>query len=380
MAKIVIVGPAHPLRGGIATFNERLAIAFMVDGHEVTIFSYSLQYPSLLFPGKTQISDALPPVGVTIRSTINSINPHSWWRTGAEISALEPDIVLVRYWMPFMSPALSTIVSRIKKKTHNSPIILGFIDNALPHERRVGDHFFAQLLFKQLGGFVTMSHKVHTDVASLSSLPVLETPHPLYDNFGERVDRTVALSKLSLPDGVKIFLFFGFIRHYKGLDLLIKALDLLPEDFEDFRLLIAGEFYGGEDEILTLIASSHHAEKIILHSSFIANSQIKYYFSAADAVVQPYRSATQSGVTPLAYHFEVPMIVTDVGGLPDMVPPSLGEVCTPDPSGLAAAMQRILRLDTERFKVAIKDEKSKFQWSTMTDAIVGFAQTLKSKK
>lgn len=368
MSKIIIIGPAHPLRGGLASFNERLARQFTSEGHEVIIYTFSLQYPSILFPGKTQYSDSPKPQDLGIKVAINTINPFNWWKIGHALKNEKADIILVRYWLPFLGPCLGTILRMVKKNKYTK--IVGLIDNALPHEKRPGDSMFTNFFVKPIDVFITMSDYVKNDLRQFTKKKIHFVQHPLYDNFGVKKPSLEAKTTLGLADNVFIFLFFGFIRKYKGLDILIEAFAKISEKNKNFILLIAGEYYAGEEEIKHQISTSPAKEKIITHTHFIKDEEVSNYFSAADCVVQPYRNATQSGVTPLAYHFEVPMIVTNVGSLPDLVPNSLGYVCEANPDALAEAMLNMLSFDLVKFKLAIHEEKKKLSWKALSDIII----------
>lgn len=372
--KIIILGPAHPLRGGIAAFNERLAKEFQEEGHDVTIYSFSLQYPSFIFPGTTQYSSEPAPVNLLIKTKVNSINPINWILVGNEIKSLKPDLLIVRYWLPLMGPALGTILRRVKSNKHTKIICIA--DNIIPHEKRLGDHAFTNYFMKPVDGFITMSEKVLTDLRTFSkSKPAVLEPHPLYDHFGSIISKEEARNHLHMNQSEFIFLFFGFIRKYKGLDLLLEAFAKLKQlPIANCKLLIAGEFYEDRKIYDDLIAKLEIEDQLILKTEFIADSEVKYYLCAADAVVQPYRNATQSGVTPLAYHFEKPMIVTNVGGLPDLVPHNkVGLVCEPNANAIADAMQQLMQTGVEQFQSNIKEEKKKYSWSKMTSAIFTLA-------
>lgn len=380
MAKIIIIGPAHPLRGGLATFNERMAGAFIDQGHEVILYTFSLQYPSILFPGKSQLSDREAPGNLNINVCINSINPLNWYRVSRKISRENADMIIVRYWIPFMAMCLGSILRMIKKT--NKPKIIGLVDNALPHEKRPGDNFLTRYFTGAADGFVTMSPKVAADLKTFTNGPLIVLKHPLYDNFGSRIEKRAARKSLGIDSNAYVFLFFGFIRHYKGLDILIKAFELFSakskNNIHNPVLLIAGEFYAEEKEIKTMIRNSPVSSSIILHDHFIKDEEVSMYFSAGDCVVQPYRSATQSGVTPLAYHFEVPMIVTKVGALPDMVPENTGIVCDPDAGSIAEALEEMLTFDLQTFRQHIVIEKQKYSWPVFVNAIIEHADSLKT--
>lgn len=374
--RVVIIGPAYPLRGGLATFDQRLAQEFGAEGASCEIVSFSLQYPSLLFPGKTQYSTDEAPKDIIIRSLINSVNPANWLQVGNMLRDQRPDIVVVRFWIPFMGPALGTILRRVKKNGHTKVICIA--DNVIPHERRPGDKAFTRYFLKACDGFITMSDKVLKDLRLFEQAkPAVLVQHPLYDTFGERMDQEAAREKLGLGREGKLALFFGFIRHYKGLDLLLQAMHDTRIRQQDIKLLIAGEFYEDEKLYRQLIEQHNLADRVILRSNFIPDSEVRYYLCAADVVVQPYRSATQSGVTPLAYHFEKPMIVTNVGGLPSLVPHErAGLVCEPDPSSIAGALLRFYQLGEQYFIPHLRTEKQKYAWSNLTGAVHKLAEQI----
>lgn len=374
--KIVIIGPAHPLRGGgMTTFNHRLAQQFIFEGHDCSIVSFSLQYPSFLFPGKSQYSDERPPENLVIHTWINSINPLNWIRVGNRIRKMQPDLVVVRFWLPFMGPALGTILRRIRQNKHSKIICIA--DNVIPHEKRIGDKPFTRYFLAACDGFITMSEKVLRDLRSFENRkPALQVPHPLYDNFGEAIPKEDARDNLGLPSGEKILLFFGFIRHYKGLDILLKALAHESVRNQNIRLLVAGEFYEDETRYRQLLEELDVKDQLYLHTDFIKNDDVKNYFCAADCVVQPYRAATQSGVTPLAYHFEKPMIVTNVGGLPAMVPhKKVGLVAEPEPTSLREAILEFYAEGEASFVPNLQIEKKKYSWSKLSSAIIQISNT-----
>lgn len=369
MAKVIIIGPAHPLRGGLATFNHRLAKEFIAMGHECAIVSFSLQYPSFLFPGKTQYSDEPAPENIKIDSLINSVYPLNWLKVGRQIRKENPDIIVVRYWLPLMGPALGTILRRVKKNGHTKVICIA--DNVIPHEKRPGDAAFTRYFVKAVDGFITMSEKVLSDLRSFSPKPARLVQHPLYDNFGAILPKDQARGHLGLSPADKIILFFGFIRKYKGLDLLLNAMADLRPQMPDLKLLIAGEFYEDEQRYKDIIQELDIEDMLILKTNFIADSEVRYYLCAGDVVVQPYKNATQSGVTPLAYYFEKPMIVTNVGGLPALVPDEkCGLVVKPQPSAIAGAIRRFYELGENHFIPHLRIEKEKYSWANIVNAII----------
>ena len=373
MQRIIIIGPAYPLRGGgIATFNERLAKEFIDEGFDTTIYTFSYQYPSFLFPGKTQYSTEAPPENIPIKIKINSINPFNWISVGNELKKLKPDIIVVRYWLPFMGPCLGTILRRVKKNHHTKVICIA--DNILPHEKRPGDKIFTKYFIKPVDGFITMSQKVLSDLKQFAqNKPAQLIPHPLYDSFGSKISREEARKKLAINPQDKVILFFGFIRKYKGLDLLLEGFKILKSTnkIPNLKLLIAGEFYDDERNYDALLNDPVIKNDLILHTRFISNNEVKYYLCAADCVIQPYRSATQSGVTPLAYHFEIPMIVTNVGGLPSLVPDrKVGLIAEPGAESIAEKIAEYFELGEMFFLENLREEKKKYSWGKMVEAIV----------
>jgi glycosyltransferase involved in cell wall biosynthesis len=373
--RVIIIGPAHPLRGGLATFNQRLATEFNSGGADCTIVSFSLQYPSLLFPGKTQYTTEAAPEHLTIEPLINSINPINWIRAGMYLQKKRPDLVIVRYWIPFMGPALGTILRLVKRNRHTKIICIA--DNVIPHEHRPGDATFTRYFLKTCDGFVTMSDKVLADLRRFEAVkPALLVQHPLYDNFGEKVPKEAARKALNLDGADKIILFFGFIRKYKGLDLLLQAMADKRLQDENIKLLVAGEFYEDEKMYFQMIYDNRLDATVTVRKNFIPDSEVKYYLCAADVVVQPYRAATQSGVTPLAYFFEKPMVVTNVGGLPDLVPHMrCGIVCEPQPAAIATAILQFYQLGESHFIPHLRAEREKYSWANLVNAIKELAAT-----
>lgn len=375
-ASVIILGPAFPLRGGLSSYNERLAREFQSMGCETSIYTFSLQYPSFLFPGTTQYSTEDPPPDLDIQVKINSVNPFNWLNVGLELKKKRPDLIVVRYWLPFMGPCLGSILRLVKQNRHTKIICIA--DNVIPHEKRPGDKVFTAYFIKPVDAFITMSEKVLHDLRGISSKPSMQVPHPLYDNFGEPLDQQTARKYLGLAPDVQVVLFFGFIRKYKGLDLLFDAVALLKEQGfftrHPVRFLIAGEFYEEAAPYTQQIERLQIADYLVLRQEFIPDSEVKYYLSAADCVIQPYRSATQSGVTPLAYHFNVPMIVTRVGGLPSLVPAHVGRIAEPTAESLANELTVFFASDINAYRAAIQEEKKKYSWQNITSAILSLAK------
>jgi glycosyltransferase involved in cell wall biosynthesis len=373
MANIVIIGPGHPLRGGLATFNQRLAKEFNDQGHQCSIYSFSLQYPSFLFPGTTQYSTEPAPTDLSIHTVINSINPLNWVKVGKRLRKEKPDIIIVRYWLPFMGPALGTILRRVRKNKHTKIICIA--DNVIPHEKRPGDRSFTKYFLKSCDAFITMSEKVMADLRTFQKTkPAKLVTHPLYDNFGAIISKSEARKHLNISERDKIILFFGFIRKYKGLDLLFEAMANDKIKAAGIKLLVAGEFYEDQRSYNEQVEKLGINYQLILRTDFIPDSEVKYYLCAADAVIQPYRNATQSGVTPLAYHFEKPMIVTNVGGLPSLVPDGkVGIVVEPKPTAIAEGILRFYQLGENYFIPHLREKKQEYSWETLVTAIFELA-------
>ncbi len=367
--KIVIIGSAHPLRGGLATFNERMAKQLQDEGHDVSVYSFSLQYPSFLFPGKTQFTDEPAPKNLIIKSVINSINPLNWMKIGNEIKRSKPDLILIKYWLPFMGPCFGTIL-RIANKNKNTKVI-SVLDNVIPHEKRPGDAAFTKYFLKPVDAFLSMSKEVLKDLRTFTDKPAIFHPHPLYDNYGGSISKEDACRKLGLKGDEKHLLFFGFIRKYKGLDLLLKAMNDDRIRTQNIKLIVAGEFYEDRTNYDVIIEKYSLQESVKLFTDFIPNEEVRYYFSAADLVVQPYKSATQSGITQIAYHFEKPMIVTNVGGLAEVVPDGkVGIVAEPNAQSIADAILRFYQSPIPNLKGNILEEKRKYSWEVFVEKLM----------
>jgi glycosyltransferase involved in cell wall biosynthesis len=369
--KIISVGPAYPYRGGLASFNDRLAQQFTAEGHNIEILTFRLQYPGILFPGKTQYTDAPPPQGIKITRKLNSINPFNWIATGLKIKNEKPDILLIRYWLPFMGPCLGTVARIAKSNSHT--VVICIFDNVIPHEKRPGDKVLTKYFTGSIDGAIVMSQTVLDDLNTFrGKIPVKLSPHPLFDNYGNPVDRKAALSLLNLDGNNSYLLFFGFIRAYKGLDLLIEAFSDERLRNRKLKLIIAGEFYEDATPYMELIKKYNLGNDIIFYDHFIKDNEVSLFFSVADLVVQPYKTATQSGVTQIAFHFEKPMLVTDVGGLREIVADGkCGYVVKPESGYIADSI--IDYFDNNRkalFTEGVKQEKEKFSWNKMTASII----------
>ena len=368
--KIVVLGTAWPYRGGIALFNERLAREFQKENDEVITYTFTLQYPSFLFPGKTQYSEEPAPQGMNIVRKVNSVNPFNWIKVGRELKKMAPDLIVIGFWLPFMAPCLGTI-ARIARKNGKTRVV-SVVHNIIPHEHRIGDKMFATYFCNSVDGFVAMSDSVLNDLTLFDSVkPRVFCRHPLYDNFGEAVERNSALQELGLDSKNRYMLFFGLIRDYKGLDIMLKAYADSRLRQMGVKLIVAGEFYNNAEKYFELEKELGLEGEVIWHREFVPDSKVRYYFGAADIIVQPYKSATQSGVTQIAYHFEKPMIVTNVGGLAEIVPNGkAGYVVEPDEREIADAIVDFFGNNRqEEFREGLLFEKKKYAWSNMTKSV-----------
>ena len=366
--KIAIIGTAFPYRGGLANFNERLAYQIQEEGHQVNIYTFTLQYPNFIFPGKSQFSKGIPPKNLNIKRALNSLSPINWLRTGNRIKKEKYDLVIIGYWLPFMSPCLSTVANKIKSNKKSK--IVSIVHNMIPHESRMGDKFLSNLFVKNCHAFLALSDSVLKDIEQFDSLkPKVVSPHPVYDNFGESVSKEAALKKLNLESKYKYILFFGLIRDYKGLDLLLNAMPLI--DNKNVKLIIAGEYYSNKEFYSNLIEKNNLKDKIIDLDGFVDHRDVRYYFCASDLVVQPYKSATQSGVTQIAYHFNKPMVVTNVGGLKEMCPDEkVGYLVEPNKEQVAQGVNRFFaQTDVTHMTKNIIEEKKKYSWNKLTKEI-----------
>jgi len=406
--KILLLSPAHPLRGGIAASSERLALELLAAGHDVVVYSFALQYPAFLFPGKSQFTDDPPPPGLIIKARLNSVNPLNWLLVGREIAGEHPDHIIVRFWLPFMGPCLGTVLRVARWLSRKKPRITALVDNIIPHEKRPGDRLFAHYFVHACDDFVVMSRSVGEEIGQFlpgastpppappqggrgdvessqassdkdieSPLPsgggagggaVRFAPHPIYDTYGDPVEKATARRELGVPEDVPLVLFFGFIRAYKGLDLLLEALAETP----GVHALVAGECYEDWQPYQVIIEKNNLVGRVHLHTDFIPADQVRLYFSAADLVVQPYRSATQSGISQIAYHFEKPMVVTNVGGLPEIVADGVsGYVVPPDAGAIAAAVRDFFEHHrAEAMAAGVRVEKRRFSWEHLVKVLL----------
>jgi glycosyltransferase involved in cell wall biosynthesis len=369
--KIAILSPFYPYRGGIAQFSAMLYQALEKE-NEVKAFSFSRLYPDFLFPGKTQFVDKIDEnFPVSAERILDSIHPFSYEKTAKAIEKFQPDVLLIAYWMSFFGPAYGYIANRLKNKTK----IITLAHNAIPHEPKFFDKAFSKLLFGRTQGFLVLSDTVKNDILSLyPQANVCLKAHPLYDHFGAKMDKKEALQTLGLDSAKKTLLFFGLIRDYKGLDLLIDAMALLDDSYQ---LVIAGECYGSFEKYQQPINVSPAKERILVLNKYVDDKEVPLLFSAADLLVLPYKSATQSGVVPVAYHFETPIVATDVGSLKESIETTeTGLICSPEAESVAQTIQEIFLVGTGKFIANIRREKKLLSWDVFADALVEFVNQI----
>lgn len=373
--KFAYLSTFHPFRGGIAQFNARLMRELQSQGHAVSPYTFTTQYPEKLFPGKTQMvtaEDIADPINAP--RVVSSIGPLSWPSAANTIAQGKPDVLLMKYWMSFFGPSLGSVSGALRKRGVKA---ITMLDNVIPHEKRFFDTAFTRYFLKRNDAFVAMSEKVKADLLSLRpDAKVILLPHPLYDHFGAPLPMAEARKKLGIQDDRKVSLFFGFIRDYKGLDLLIDAMAMLPADHV---LIIAGEPYGDIAKYHEAIARQGLKDRVVDHIRYIADQEVPMFFSAADAVVLPYKSATQSGITAIAYHFGTPVIATDVGGLKESVEHDRTGLIVSEPEAGAIA-EAIAGFHASgrasAYRARIAELREELSWKRFADQLAAFASSL----
>ena len=376
--KIAILSCFYPYRGGISQFNACL-YGELGKRHTVKAFNFKRQYPSLLFPGKTQyVTEDDEAVPVESVSLLDTANPLTYGRTAEAIRAWKPDLLLVRYWMSYFAPSLGYITRRLRKDC----TVISILDNVVPHERRFFDTPLTKYFLGGSDGCVTLCEAVGKDLLRLKpDARHIVIQHPLYSHFGLKKPREEAERKLGLELGKKNILFFGLIREYKGLDVLLEAFgELGPE----YQLIVAGEPYGSFERYQEIISRLPAPDRVKTFLRYVKDSEVSDFFSAADVTVLPYRSATQSGISSVSYHFEVPMIVTATGGLKETIGDRgtglVAEECTPE-----AVLEEIRRYFSDpgirdSCIACIREEKERLSWSSFCGKLMDFAEELRATK
>ena len=366
--KIIIIGPAYPYRGGIANFAD-LFVEQLMSEDEVNVITFKRLYPSFLFPGKTQFQDNINSAQIIAEKLIDSLNPFNWIKVANKIVTQKPDVVIFSYWLPLIAPCYGKIASILKKRSKAKMLCL--CHNIIPHETHIGDTLLTKYLFKSIDNFIILSNNVVNDLMKLRPYAKFKIlPHPVYYNFGMAIGKKEARRFLNLPDSEKLILFFGFIRDYKGLDILLEAMKELKD--KEIKLIIAGEYYSNKTKYDKIINALELQNQLYLFTDYIPTSEVKYYFSACDAVILPYRDATQSGIVQIAMNFHKPVIATNVGGLAEVISDnSTGFIVKKDsPQDLAIAIGNFYRQNKEeQFISNIIKETDKYSWSKFTEGL-----------
>lgn len=370
--RIILIGTAYPLRGGIAHYVALLYKKLKERGHEVKVLSFKRQYPSIFFPGKTQQDEGEELIPMESAPLLDSINPLSWIKAFFWLKKNKPDLLIYKYWMPFFAPCYA-VVSFLARKFIGVKVLY-ILDNIIPHERRPGDILLSKIGLRYVDFFIAQSKTVLDDLLIFRPESIYrEIPHPVYEIFSSGLSKFQAKKNLGITDD-HVILYFGYIREYKGLKYLIKAMPRIL-DFIKIRLLVCGEFYEGRTETLKLVDELGLKNCVKVYDKFIPNEEVGNYFCASDLVVLPYVSATQSGIVQIAYNYNKPVIVTKVGGLPEVVKHNkTGYVIeTENPDAVAEYVRKFYRENREsEFSENVKIEKKKYSWDRMTEAVEEF--------
>jgi glycosyltransferase involved in cell wall biosynthesis len=370
--RIVLVGPASPWRGGIAHFNDLLARE-LSRSHETFVLSFTRQYPTLLFPGKSQKHPAEASLDVGAESLIDSIGPWSWYRAARRIRELDPELLVFRYWMPFFAPCFGSILRGAVR--HGKPESVVIADNVVPHERRPLDRLFTRWFLSRADRFVVMTKAVRQDLLDIRPDARVDlVPHPLYGQFGDAIDRQEARQQLEVPGDAELMLFFGFVRAYKGLDTLLQAMPAIRAARPRAMLLVVGEFYSQETRTRALTHELGLDDCVRFVSDYVPNDEVAPYFSATDVVVLPYHHATQSGIIPVAYHMGRPVVTTRVGGLPEVIEEGKTGILVP-PEQVDALAEALIRFFAESLGPSMQEHvaraRKRYTWERFAQAVCG---------
>lgn len=372
--RIAYLSTFYPFRGGIAQFNASLFREFE-KAHEAAAFTFTRQYPDLLFPGTTQYVTPSDRVDqIPAEQVLDTINPFSYFKTARAIQNFKPDLLVMKFWMPFFAPSLGTVAGRLRKRGAR---VISILDNLIPHEKRPGDLALICYFLRRNDGFIAMSKTVERDLKQFApNARYVLKPHPIYDHFGSTISAAEARAKLGLPPDKRIVLFFGFIRDYKGLDTLIRAAAHLSDDY---CVVIAGEMYGDFAKYEALIDEAQVRSRCKLFIRYIDDAEVPAFFSAAEVCVLPYKSATQSGIVQIAFNFNVPVIATDVGGLAEMIEEhATGLILrSQGPQALAELIKKYFEQSMrEPFSRNIAQRRHSLSWAGFAEAIVTLHKSL----
>jgi len=371
MMKIAFLSVFYPYRGGISQFSGELYEAVRKE-EEMVAFNFSRQYPDFIFPGKTQyVTESDKLFKVDSLRLLDSINPFSYVRTARAIRKSGADVVVISYWMSFFVPAIWTIAGYLRRRGVR---VIALVHNAIPHEPKPWDKPLAKWFFRRCDGFVALCDAVSADIRSLApGASIMQREHPMYEHFGTKISKEQAREKLGIPNNKKTLLFFGLIRDYKGLDLLIAAMNQLDESY---HLVIAGECYGSFDKYERQIAALPHPGQVTVFNRYISDDEVPLFFSAADVCVLPYRSATQSGVTAVALNFSVPLIATRVGGLAQSIEePGTGIITDAiNPEAIAATVRRYFSEESQQYINHIDTPRKEMTWPAFASRFIEFCK------
>jgi glycosyltransferase involved in cell wall biosynthesis len=372
--RIAYLSTFYPFRGGIAQFNALLYNQFLKQGHQTKAFTFTTQYPSILFPGETQfVKENDSAEVIDSQRILSTTNPLSWYKSAKIIKKYNPDLMIMKFWMPYFAPSLGFVAGKLKNHTKS----ISILDNVIPHEKKFFDKSLTKYFLSKNHAFIAMSEKVKNDLLQLEPKAKVQVlPHPLYNHFGEINDKTQARDILGIDKNKKTILFFGFIREYKGLDLLIEAFDKLDDSYQ---LLIAGEVYGNFEKYNQIISKNKNKNNIHKFVRYISDDEVNKFFCAADVCILPYKSATQSGITGISYHFELPMIATATGGLPEIIHHNkTGFIIEKiNSNAIADAIQKYFKnCDSEKLKENIRTLKKELSWEVFAEKIIEFATNL----
>ncbi len=370
--KIAFLSPFYPYRGGIAQFSDSLFTELRKD-HQIKAFTFSRQYPKFLFPGTSQyVLDTDIKKNIFTEKVLDSINPFTFGKTARLISEYMPELVLISYWMPFFAPSLGRVAKKLKKKNIK---VISILHNVIPHEPRIGDKALTKYFLNRISGAIVLNEKSKNDLLSLKpDIKYTVQSHPLYDHYGEKIDQNEAKEKLGIPENKKVILFFGLIRDYKGLNLLIEAMAKLDDSY---YLVVAGEAYGDFGKYEGRIKELKLENRVKLNIKYIPDSDVPLYFSASDVCILPYLSGTQSGITGIAYHFDLPVIVTDVGGLKEMVEDGKTGLVVKEPSPLLFTVALKMYFDgamKSKFQPNIVEYKKQYSWERFAEDLIKFSE------
>ena len=371
---ILLLGPSYPYRGGIAETQNEFAMALKKLNYEVYVWTFKFQYPNILFPGKTQMSNDLKPNGLNIERKIHSMNPINWIKLSKEINEIKPKYLFLRYWTPFLAPCWFNIGKRISNETK----VIGLVDNWIPHETKFSDHFLNSLFQKTCDCFITLSSYVSNQIKQNSSKNILSSFHPINNFLPDAIEEKTAYKKLNLSPKKKYILFAGLIRKYKGLDLLIDAFKKISKEIPELELLIAGEFYDDKRKYYEQIKNHQIENKVKIFDYFQSRDDLRDLFCVSKIVVLPYKSASQSGIIPLAYKYLRPIVTTDLPGLSNQIlEDKTGIICKINSDSIANGIKKALESKNYvKMKSQISLKIKNYTWESFSLKAMNFIKNI----